>query len=100
MREASEDVLDSHRDGGRYIYGIVPTLRRIGNYSGKKQTPQKDFLNGFKTDAAVDAAYERAKRDAGDWFLNWCDRVGIKVRESNIRQVMATLIDRGAGGGQ
>lgn len=38
-------------------------------------------------------ARETALRQSGDWFLNWCDRAGVKVEESNIRQGMAALLD-------
>lgn len=29
---------------------------------------------------------KEARRECADWVLNWCDRTGIKVEESTIRQ--------------
>jgi hypothetical protein len=41
--------------------------------------------------AERDAARGEALLLAGDWFLNWCDRAGVKVEESAIRQGLAYL---------
>ena len=38
-------------------------------------------------------ARETALRQSGDWFLNWCDRAGVKVEESAIRQALERLLD-------
>ena len=49
---------------------------------------------------ASQAAYERAKQDVGDWLMRWVGWSGIKIEESAIRQFIAAIKDRGAGGGQ
>jgi hypothetical protein len=42
-------------------------------------------------EAERDVARGEALLSAGDWFLNWCDRAGVKVEESAIRQGLAYL---------
>ncbi len=41
---------------------------------------------------ALDQHDAKLKLACGDWVLNWCDRVGIKVEESTIRQGLGVVV--------
>jgi len=79
-----------------------PIIAGLEKQLAERETADKNSVNAWKRTAARMETLEKQLAEAqaevvevfiaaGDWFLSWLDRAGVKHEESNIRQGLTQL---------